>query len=517
MAYVMGIDVGTSAVKVILVSEKGEMVSAADAEYPLLTPRPGWAEQEPEDWWQGTVAAARSCLEKAEVVTGGEVKVAAVGLSGQMHGSVFLNGEGRVLRPALLWCDQRTEAQCNYITRTVGQNKLVELTCNKALTGFTAPKLLWLKQEEPELYSQVSKVLLPKDYIRYRMTGEFATEVSDASGTLLFNVAGRDWSEDMLQALGIPRHWLPECFESLEVSGHVNKEAARALGLQEGTPVVGGGGDQAAGAVGNGIVREGTSSCVLGTSGVVFWHAEAPVFDQQGRLHCFCHAVPQKWHLMGVTLSAGGALQWFRDSLCIEEKKEAWEQGISPYRIIDRQADEVPAGSEGLIFLPYLAGERTPHADAAARGAFIGLSLRHGKPHLARALMEGVSMSLRDCLELGRELGLKTSRVCLSGGGARSLVWRQITADIFNVEVFRAVVDEGPAYGAAVLAAVGAGMVDTVEDACQKFIRVADTTGPDPSRNELYEHLYALYRSLYPSLRSFYSRNHAFLQQYYKD
>jgi xylulokinase len=512
VTHVLGIDIGTTGVKALLVSEKGGVTASATVEYPLLTPRPNWAEQNPQTWWDATVSATQTCLEKAHAASGKDIDVTAVGLSGQMHSSVFLDSRGEVLRPAILWCDQRTAPQCQEITDTVGFDRLIELTFNRALAGFTAPKILWLRQNEPEAYARVRQVLVTKDYIRYRMTGVFATEVSDASGTLLFNVARREWSDEMLQALDIPREWLPDCFESPEISGYLTGEAARVLGLTEGTPVVGGGGDQAAGAVGNGIVREGLVSCVLGTSGVVFWHSDKPAFDPLGRLHSFCHAIPGKWHLMGVTLTAGGALRWFRDTLCQDEITEARLKGVDPYDIIIKKATSVPPGSEGLVFLPYLAGERNPHADANARGAFLGLSLRHTKAHMARAVLEGVIMNLKGCMELGQESGVTATQLSLSGGGARSVAWQQIVADIFGIDVVRNSVDEGPAYGAAILAAVGTGLFSSVEEACTRFIRTVDSRVPDPARSQVYGHLYDLYRPIYATLRDFFDSDAAFVE-----
>ncbi len=513
MLYILGLDLGTSAVKAILISETGAVVASADAEYPLSTPRPNWAEQDPENWWEGAVAAIRLCLDRARAATGSEPEVAAVGLSGQMHGSVFLDKEGKVLRPAILWNDQRTEAQCREITETLGSERLLKLTFNKALAGFTAPKILWLRKNEPEIYALVEQVLLPKDYLRFRLTGRYATEVSDASGTLLFDVARRRWSKEVLETLHIPQKWLPECFESMENSASLSREAAVLLGLREGIPVAGGGGDQAAGAVGSGIVEPGLCSCVFGTSGVIFWHADEPVFDPLGRLHSFCHAVPGKWHLMGVTLSAGGSMRWFRDTLCPDLAEQARQSGVDPYELITRQAAEAPPGAEGLIFLPYLAGERTPHADADARGAFLGLSLRHTRDHLARSVMEGVCMSLLDCLELGRELGLTANRVYLSGGGARSPLWRQMAADMFGVETARINIEEGPAYGAALLAAVGAGLFSSVEQACRSFVRVVDLHTPDFKQHEFYRRLYSLYRPRYAGLQDFFSESAALVEQ----
>jgi xylulokinase len=514
MEYTLGIDLGTTGVRVLLVSGEGDIVATGNGEYPLLTPKPYWTEQDPEQWWQATAAAIKMCLERAEQEAGRGVKVAAIGLSGQMHGSVFLGLKGEVLRPAILWNDQRTSGQCEQITATVGEQKLIQLTSNRALTGFTAPKILWLKQNEPENYARISKILLPKDYIRYRLTGTLATEVSDASGTLLFNVRERKWSEEMLSALEIPRSWMPDCFESTVVSSHVNADAAGITGLLAGTPVVGGGGDQAAGAVGNGIVNTGDASCVLGTSGVIFWHCDTPVFDPHARLHSFCHAVPGKWHLMGVTLAAGGSLRWFRDNLCQDIKAQAQARGVDPYTIIDGMAREVPAGAEGLLFLPYLAGERTPYADSNARGAFIGLSLRHTRAHMARSVMEGITMSLKDCLELGRLCGVSASRMYFSGGGARSTLWQQMAADIFGAGVARTSIDEGPAYGAAILANVGVGMHKSVEEACAAFIKVKDEAQPDKSKEDTYRKLYDLYHSLYPMLQEFYKQDASFIMNY---
>jgi len=514
MEYTLGIDLGTTGVKVLLVSDRGDILATGNGEYPLLTPKPYWTEQDPEQWWQATVSAVRTCLEKAGQSAGGRVRVTAIGLSGQMHGSVFLDSKGDVLRPAILWNDQRTGVQCEQITAAVGEQRLIQLTSNRALAGFTAPKIIWLRQNEPDAYARVSKILLPKDYLRYRLTGALATEVSDASGTLLFNVRERKWSGEMLQALEIPPGWMPECFESTVVSGHVNRDAADITGLEAGTPVVGGGGDQAAGAVGNGIVSTGDASCVLGTSGVIFWHCDTPVYDHHARLHSFCHAVPGKWHLMGVTLAAGGSLRWFRDSLCQDVKAQAEAAAVDPYTIITGMAQGVAAGAEGLLFLPYLAGERTPYADSHARGAFIGLSLRHTRAHMARSVMEGITMSLKDCLELGKQCGASASRIYFSGGGARSSFWQQMAADIFGAAVARTRSDEGPAYGAAILAGVGLGLHKSVEEACAAFIRVKDEVQPDISMEDRYRNLYSLYHSLYPALQGFYEQDASFIKSY---
>jgi xylulokinase len=514
MDCTLGIDLGTTGVRALLVNSNGGVVASADATYPLLTPRPYWSEQEPELWWQATVTAIRDCLVRAGQAAGCEVGVAAVGLSGQMHGSVFLDSQGLVLRPAILWNDQRTADQCAQITAIVGEERLIRLTSNRALAGFTAPKILWLKQNEPDIYAQVSKILLPKDYLRYRLTGAMATEVSDASGTLLFNVRERKWSEEMLQALDLPPAWTPECYESVAVSGHISRESAAITGLPSGTPVVGGGGDQAAGAVGNGIVSTGRASCVLGTSGVLFWHCDTFTYDPQARLHSFCHAVPGKWHLMAVTMAAGGSLRWFRDSLCQDIKEQARAEGIDPYEIITGMAGRIAAGSEGLLFLPYLAGERTPYANPLATGAFIGLTLRHTRAHMARAVMEGITLSLRDCLELGGKCGATTPVISFSGGGARSTLWQQMAADMLGVGVQRMNSDEGPAYGAAILANVGAGLHKSVEEACAAFIKVKDSRQPDGITAGRYLDLYRLYTSLYPSLLVFYEQSASFIKSY---
>ncbi len=512
MKCVLGIDIGTTGAKALLLSENRGIFATGSAEYPLITPKPNWAEQNPEGWWEATVSSVRACLE--QVITSGETpEVQAIGLTGQMHSSVFLGDDNRVLRPAILWCDQRTDAQCREIVETVGFEQLIGITSNKALTGFTAPKILWVRQNEPEVYSQITRILLPKDYIRLKLTGQYATDVSDASGTLLFDVANRKWSDEMFEALNIPHGWLPECYESIEVTGRISKEAGEILGLSEGTPVVGGGGDQAAGAVGNGIVTEGMASCVLGTSGVVFWHSDTHISEAQGRLHSFCHAVPGKWHLMGVTLAAGGSLRWFRDTLCQKEIEEGSLLGIDSYRLILEKAASIAPGSEGLIFLPYLAGERTPHADSNARSAFIGLSLRHTKEHMARAVLEGITMSLKDCLELGNSTGLDPKRMLVSGGGARSELWLKMIADVFEIEVARAGAEQGPAYGAGILATVGAGFYESVESACDALVHSIDSKMPDICASQEYRDLYGLYKPLYATLREHFERCAAYVSR----
>jgi xylulokinase len=494
----LGIDVGTSGTKTLLISEEGAVLACANHEYPLSTPRPGWAEQDPRDWWEATQITVRAVLKEAGV-TGDTVR--GVGLSGQMHGSVFLDDQGEVLRPALLWCDQRTAAQCAWITETVGAERVVELTSNPVLTGFTAPKVIWLRDNEPETYARVRKVLLPKDYIRFKLTGAFASEVSDASGTAMFHVRERRWATELLDAIGVPAEWMPECFESVVPSTRISAEAAAATGLLAGTPVVGGGGDQAAGAVGNGIVERGIISSTVGTSGVVFAFSDEPSVDPKLRLHTFCHAVPGKWHQMGVILSAGGSLRWYRDVLASAEKDVARQLGVDPYELIGREAALAPVGCEGLIFLPYLTGERTPHPDPNARGVFFGLSLRHDRRHMARSVLEGVAYAMRDSFEILDEMAVPVRQVRASGGGARSPFWRQVQADVTGREHVTINVDEGPAFGVALLAGVGTGVWSSVEEACRATIRVVDQCPPDRESREVYQRYYPIYRALYASLK----------------
>jgi xylulokinase len=497
MGYLLGIDVGTTSTRALLIAEDGTVVASHATEYPLSTPRPNWAEQDPLDWWAAACDSTRAALAQAGV-DGGDV--AAVGLSGQMHGSVFLDGGDEVIRPAILWCDQRTARQCATITETVGERDVIAETLNPVLTGFTAPKIVWLRDEEPEHYARVRRVLLPKDYVRLRLTGEYATEVSDASGTSLLNVPERRWSDIMLDRLEIPREWLPEVYESPEVTGTISAQAAAETGLAPGTPVVGGGGDQAAGAVGNGIVRPGVVSVTTGTSGVVFAHLDEPAMDERLRTHTFCHAVPGKWHVMGVMLSAGGSLRWMRDTLCGAEIEVARGLGMDPYEIMTGEAAGAPVGSEGLVFLPYLTGERVPHPDPNARGVFFGLSLRHTKAHMIRAVLEGVAYGLRDSFEIIAAMGVEIAEVRASGGGARSELWRQIQTDVTGYPHCTVNVDEGPAYGAALLAAVAAGTFGSVEEACAATIRVVDAPAVNADDHALYTKWHGLYQQLYPRL-----------------
>lgn len=499
MTVLLGLDVGTTGAKAVLIDPGGTVLSSATTDYPLLTPRPGWTEQEPARWWDASVTSIRAALDRAKV-RGADV--AAVGLTGQMHGLVPLDGRGDVLRPAILWNDQRTAEETAWITERVGADRVLELTANPVLTGFTAPKIIWMRRHEPDLHARVRHILLPKDYARFRLTGEFASDVADASGTSLFDVRRRTWSGEMLESLEIPAEWLPDVVESPERTGAVTGAAGGATGLRAETPVVGGAGDQAAGAVGTGIVETGLVSATIGTSGVVFAPLPGPQVDALGRLHTFCHAVPGGWHAMGVMLSAGGSLRWLRDTLTAAGSRRESD----PYDAMSAEAAATPAGAEGLIFLPYLTGERTPHADPFARGAFVGLTLRHGRGHLIRAVMEGVAMGLRDALEIMRTLGIPVKQVRISGGGARSALWRQIVADVFGVEVATVTATEGAAYGAALLAGVGAGLYPTVEAACAATIGIAGSTHPEVDRAAGYDRLYAIYRDLYLSVKSSFRR-----------
>jgi xylulokinase len=485
--YLLGIDVSTTGAKALLVDEQGSVVSSATTPLTLFTLRPLWSEQDPREWWDGTVQSVRRVLEQAGI--GGE-SIAAVGLTGQMHGLVLLDADGEVLRPAILWNDQRTGPQCDEIRRRIGKERLIQIAGNDALTGFTAPKVLWVQQNEPEIYGQAAHLLLPKDYVRYRLTGEYAVDKADGSGTILFDLAQRDWSPELLSALDIPAGWLPTTYEGPQVTGQVSQAAAEETGLAIGTPVVGGGGDQSAQAVGVGAVEPGIIALTLGTSGVVFAATRTPLIEMQGRLHAFCHALPGTWHLMGVMLSAAGSLQWYRDTLAPGEEFDA----------LTEEARQVPPGSEGLLFLPYLTGERTPYPDPLARGAWVGLTVRHERAHLTRAVLEGVAFGLKDSFLLIQQAGLgDLHQVRVSGGGARSALWQQILADVLGVELVTVNTTEGAAYGAALLAAVGAGVFPDVPGACRATIRETGSTRPGEA-SQAYEQVYPRYQALYPAL-----------------
>ena len=508
MAYLIGIDIGTSGTKALACDTGGQVLGTATAEHDIASPQPGWSEQDPRQWWGATVEATRELIERAHLKPD-ECK--GIGLSGQMHGSVFLGGDGpetaEPLRPALLWNDQRTAAECDEIERIAGgRRQLIEMVGNPALTGFTAPKILWLRNHEPDVYENVRHVLLPKDYIRYRMTGEYATEVGDASGTLLLNVKERAWHKGLIEKLGLDADWLPDCHERHVVSGELTEWAADRLGLKAGVPVAGGSGDQPAGAVGNGIVRAGVVSATLGTSGVVFAHADEPTYDPQGRVHTMCHAVEGKWCVFGCMLSAGGSLQWFRNHMARDEVARAKRDGVDPYELIADEAGHAAPGCDGLLFLPYLTGERCPHPDPDARGGWIGLTARHTRADLIRSIMEGVTFGMNDALSIIREMGVDVSTVRLSGGGARSDFWRQMQADIYAADTAVINAEEGPAYGVAILAGVGSGIWNSVPEACDAVIRETERRHPDPETADHYRRVYAEYDELYPKLKDTFAR-----------
>ncbi len=492
--YWLGIDIGTGGSRALLVDEHGAVHAGFTAAHEeMIMARPLWAEQRPENWWAATQQAVRGVLAQAGV-TGGQVR--AVGLSGQMHGLSLLDAANEVVRPALIWCDQRSQTQVDWINETVGAAKILEWTANPVLTGFTLPKLLWVRDNEPAQFDRIRHVLLPKDYVRFQLTGDYATEVSDASGTAMFDVVGRQWSHPLMEKLGLDKGILPKVFESQEVTGAISAAGALATGLKAGTPVVGGGGDQAASAVGNGIVETGIASCTLGTSGVVFAHQDTPAYDARGRVHTFCHAVPGKWHVMGVTQGAGLSLQWFRNQLA---------PGVA-YDQLTAEAATSPLGAQGLFWLPYLMGERTPHLDATARAAWVGLTASHRRADMIRAVIEGVSFSQMDCLGIIDSLGAGIASVRLSGGGAHSPFWRQMLADVFGRRVSTLATQEGSAFGAALLAMTGTGTFASVPEACRATIRETESLQPGSGSMEAYRERYRLFTEIYPALKPIYSR-----------
>jgi xylulokinase len=487
VGHVLGIDVSTTATKAVLIDAAGAVVGVGTSEYGFSVPRPLWSEQDPRLWWDGAVDAIRSVLGSTGVA-GADIE--AIGLTGQMHGAVLLDDAGDVLRPAILWNDQRTGAECDAIRRALGPDRLVRITGNDALTGFTAPKLVWVRDHEPDTWGRTRHVLLPKDYLRLRLTGEYALDKADGAGTLLFDLAARDWSPIVLDALGIDPAWMPRTWEGPEVTGAVTAGAAAATGLRPGTPVVAGGGDQSANAVGVGAVNPGTMALSLGTSGVVFAATDRPLYEPHGRVHAFCHAVPGRWHMMSVMLSAAGSLRWFRDALA---------PGVD-FADLVAPAAEVPAGSAGLFFLPYLSGERSPYPDPLARGAFVGLTLSHDRRHLTRAVLEGVAFGLRDGLDLMTEAGMPApAQIRASGGGTASPLWRQILADVLGAEIATVNTTEGAAYGAGLLAAVGAGWYPSVEAATAALVTATPVAAPGPDA-AIYAEAHTVYRDLYPAL-----------------
>jgi xylulokinase len=490
----LGIDIGTGGSRALLVDERGRVRAGCTAPHEeMRMERPLWAEQRPENWWDAAVIAIRGVLAQAGV-PGSQIK--GIGLSGQMHGLVIIDGAGSVIRPSLIWCDQRSQPQVDAINAKLGRENILRCIANPVLTGFTLPKLLWVRDNEPHYFARVRRVLLPKDYVRFCLTGEFATEVSDASGTALFDVVNRRWSFEMMDSLGLDRTILPKCYESSEVSGKITPRVAELTGLAAGTPVVGGGGDQAASAVGNGIVEPGIVSCTLGTSGVVFAHMDQVAYDPAGRVHTFCHAVRDKWHVMGVTQGAGLSLQWFRNQLAPGTEYDA----------LTEEAAQSPAGAQGLFWLPYLMGERTPHLDATARGGWIGLTNSHKRADLIRAVIEGVSYSQRDCLDIVASLGVPLSSVRASGGGAQSAFWRQLLADILGKRVVTLETQEGSAYGAALLALAGTGEYGSVTEVCRSAIRETESVSPRLTETAYYGKAYGVYQALYPALKPIFAK-----------
>ncbi len=498
MKYLIGIDLGTSGTKTVLFREDGTAVCSSTREYPMYQPNNGWAEQDPADWWDAAVGTIGQVIRESGVDAG---DIAALGISGQMHGLVMLDEKGGVLRKSIIWCDQRTGEECEQITRLVGAQRLIEITANPALTGFTASKILWVRNHEPDVYKQCRHILLPKDYLRYMLTGDFATEVSDASGMQLLDVPGRCWSAEVLEKLDIDPSLLARVYESPEVTGHISHRASRMTGLDTHTLVVGGAGDNAAAAVGTGIVRDGSAFTTIGTSGVVFAHTDKLAIDPKGRVHTFCCAVPGAWHVMGVTQGAGLSLRWLRDTCCLEEKAQALQQGVDAYEIMTALAGQSPVGANRLVYLPYLMGERTPHLDPDCRGVFFGLSAMHTKGDLIRAVLEGVSYSLKDCLDILDGMGVRPDSMLLTGGGARSPFWRRMLADVFDCPVTTTVNTEGPALGVAILAGVGAGIYTSVQEACARMIRIGETLQPDAANAKQYAACHRFYDSLYPVLR----------------
>jgi xylulokinase len=491
----IGIDVGTSSIKALLVDSSGKVLASSNPEYSFQTPAPLQAETDPEVWWEATCKALKELLKDVK-----SESIAGIGLTGQMHGLVILDAHGQVLRPCIMWNDQRSFNECEEMTELLGEAEVLRLTGNPILAGFTAPKLRWVEKNEPEVFSKISKVLLPKDYIRYRLTGEFFSEVSDASGTSMLNVGERKWSDEILSGMGWSKDWLPELTESTIASTKISPDASSQTGLFIGTPVIAGGGDQAAQAVGCGIVREGMVSATLGTSGVVFAQSDKYRVEPEGKLHAFCHAVPGKWHLMGVMLSAAGSFQWYKNHLGREEQSIEDGGGENAYELLTQSAEQVAVGCEGLVFLPYLSGERTPHPDPHARGAFVGLTLRHSKAHLTRAVLEGVSYGLKDSLSLMQELGIRPDKVILSGGGARSSLWKQMLADIFESPCSLVNAREGAAYGAALLASVGCDHFSSVEEASDSWIKETELVEISSNLSKYHKN-YKIYQNLYPRLK----------------
>lgn len=501
MKYLIGIDLGTSATKSVLFREDGHVLLSYSVAYPMDQPKNGWAEQDPRDWWDAAVESLQHITRNSGIAP---EDIAGVGIAGQMHGLVMLDEKNEVIRPAILWCDQRTGKECEQLTQAIGKERLVQITANPAMTGFTAAKILWVRNHEPQNFERCRHILLPKDYIRYKLTGEFATDVSDASGTQLLDVANRCWSEEVLQKLKIDKKLLGKVYESVDRAGTITAKAAAATGLMENTAVAAGAGDNAAAAVGVGVVEDNKAFTTVGSSGVVYAHTSEMNTDPKGRVHTFCSAVPGEWHVMGVTQAAGLSLKWFCETFCEKEKRQATEEGVDTYYIMDKEAEDSPIGCNKLIYLPYLMGERTPHLDPDCRGVFFGLSAVHQKKDMIRAVMEGVSYSLKDCLEILKEMKIEVSDMTACGGGGSSKLWQGMLSDIYNCPVKACTAKEGPALGAAVLAGVSAGVYSSVKEACKRIIDFHPAVEPRIENYRKYQEFYKIYRSLYPNLKNIY-------------
>lgn len=499
MSYVIGVDLGTSGTKTVLFDEVGTVVASHTVEYPLYQEKNGWAEQDPMDWYHATITTIKAVLEKSRIDS---ADIKGIGLSGQMHGLVMLDKDFNVLRKSIIWCDQRTGKECEELTEIVGAKKVIEITANPVLTGFTASKIRWVMKNEPDVFEKCRYILLPKDYVRYMLTGELATEVSDASGMQLLDVPNRKWSKTMLDALNVTEDMLGKVYESPEVTGEVTQKVADLTGLKKGTIVVGGAGDNAAAAVGTGVVTNGKAFTTIGTSGVVFAHTSEVTIDTKGRVHTFCCAVPNCWHVMGVTQSAGLSLKWFRDNFATSEKETAKLMGVDEYYLMDKEAEKIKIGADRLLYLPYLMGERTPHLDPNARGMFFGLSAMHTKSHLLRAVLEGVAYSLRDCVEVFKEMNISVDDMMACGGGGTSPLWRQMLADLYACPVKTVASKEGPALGVGILALTGSGVYSSVQEACANIVKTDKVQQPIADNVPQYEKYYQLYKEVYPQVKA---------------
>lgn len=498
MSYVIGVDLGTSGTKTVLFDEIGNVIASHTVEYPLYQEKNGWAEQDPLDWYNATITTIKTVLDKSNIDS---AEIKGIGLSGQMHGLVMLDKDFNVLRKSIIWCDQRTGKECEEITEIVGAEKVIEITANPVLTGFTASKIRWVMKNEPDIFEKCRYILLPKDYVRLMLTGELATEVSDASGMQLLDVPNRKWSKTMLDALNISEDMLGKVYESPEVTGEITQKVADITGLKKGTIMVGGAGDNAAASVGTGVVEDGKAFTTIGTSGVVYAHTSKVTIDPKGRVHTFCCAVPNCWHVMGVTQGAGLSLKWFRDNFCTSEKETAKLMGVDEYYLMDKEAEKIPVGADRLLYLPYLMGERTPHLDPNARGMFFGLSAIHGKSHMLRAVLEGVAYSLRDCVEVFKEMNINVNDMMACGGGGTSPLWRQMLADLYACDVKTVASKEGPALGVGILALTGSGVYSSVQEACANIIKTDKVQAPINDNIPKYEKYYQLYREIYPAIK----------------